>query len=324
MSVRQVAAAHADGRRRLANRVRDEFRRLWKLVDPRRISETWRLHLPRLLVLLTGAQRDAAATTNAYVADVFGEMRMAARPSGLVVPEAYAATASDGRPLVSLLAQPAIVAKIALAEGRSIGEAMATGQALAEMIGHTQVTDAGRVADQAALVARETAVGYVRMIVGYTCARCIILAGTTYRWNAGFKRHPLCDCVHIPVAEATDDDLRLDPQRIFDSMSPEQQDKVFTKSGAQAIRDGADMAKVVNARRQAAGLTPAGGRGVRAPDGRERGRLQRVNVSGRQLFVTREGARRGRVRLMPESIYEIAGDDRDEAIRLLRVHGYIL
>ena len=42
--------------------------------------------------------------------------------------------------------------------------------------------------------------------------------------------------------------------------------------------------------------------------------------------MTTEGTgRRQRkpVRLMPESIYEIANGDRTEAIRLLRFHGYI-
>lgn len=324
MRLHVLATRHARARSRLAKRIRAEFRRLWRLVDPRRISESWTLQVPRLLAVLTGAQLQAAETADPYVAGIMAAHGMTSAPSGLVVPSAYAGVASDGRPLASLLTQPATVAKVALAEGRSLAEAMATGQALAEMIGHTQVTDAGRVADQAALVTRETAVGYVRMIVGYTCSRCIILAGTTYRWNAGFKRHPLCDCVHIPIAEATDDDVRLDPKKIFESMSAEQQDKVFTQAGAQAIRDGADMAKVVNARRRAAGLTPAGGRGVRPEDGRQRGRLQRVNVSGRDLFVTSEGSRRGRARLMPESIYELADGDRDEAIRLLKHHGYVL
>jgi hypothetical protein len=350
MSVRQVAAAHADGRRRLANRVRAEFRRLWKLVDPRRISETWSIHIPRLLVLLTGAQRAAASTANLYVADTFAEMGTTARPSGLVVPDAYAGVASDGRPLASLLTLPAITVKTSLIAGHGIDEAMASGQALAEMIGHTQVTDAGRTADQAAVVAQSRATGYIRMIVGPTCARCIILAGRWYEWNAGFDRHPMCDCIHIPAAEDTPDEVLTNPTKIFQSMTEAEQDRVFTKAGAQAIRDGADMNQIVNARRGAHGLTPAGAR-LTADEqqllrgGRQRGRLERVDVFGRQVFVTNEGrtvrgvagkrlsargtVRTGRyrsaraVRLMPESIYEIAGGDRDEAIRLLKVHGYI-
>jgi hypothetical protein len=83
--------------------------------------------------------------------------------------------------------------------------------------------------------------------------------------------------------------------------------------------------------------------------GRDRGRLETVNVFGRDLYVTTEGtttrglagvrlgARENGVkaseearytsarapRLMPESIYQIADGDRDEAIRLLKRFGYI-
>lgn len=116
-------------------------------------------------------------------------------------------------------------------------------------------------------------------------------------------------------------------------MSRQEQDKVFTKAGAKAIRDGADVARVVNARRGAAGLTPASKRLTEAEKqaarrGLDRGRLQTTRIAGRDLFLTSEAVtRRGvnrPVRLMPESIYQVAGDDREMAIRLLRIHGYIL
>lgn len=101
-------------------------------------------------------------------------------------------------------------------------------------------------------------------------------------------------------------------------MDEAEQDRVFGKAGAQAIRDGADIARVVNARR---GMTTAAD-----PSGR-----RRLVRDERGLFTTTEATtRRGRLpgqvagaRLMPESIYEIAKGDRDEAIRLLRAHGYI-
>lgn len=72
---------------------------------------------------------------------------------------------------------------------------------------------------------------------------------------------------------------------------------MFGKAGAEAIRSGADMAAVVNARR---GM-------YTAADGRK---------------YTREAATRRRLRLMPEQIFREA-KDRDDAIRLLRLHGYI-
>jgi hypothetical protein len=79
-------------------------------------------------------------------------------------------------------------------------------------------------------------------------------------------------------------------------MDAAEQDRVFGKGGAQAIRDGADMAKVVNARR---GMVTAEGR----------------------LFTTEAAGRTPR--LMPEQIYRDAAS-REDAIRLLRRFGYIL
>lgn len=159
--------------------------------------------------------------------------------------------------------------------------------------------------------------------------------------------------MHVPSGEDTADDVRTDPKAWFASLSREEQDRQFTKSGAQAIRLGADISQVVNARRGAYGLTPAGAR-ITAEEaralrgGRDRGRLQAVDVYGRQVYITTEGvttrgvagrrlgaretgAKRsnGRYlsarppRLMPESVLAIAGDDRDEALRLLKRFGYV-
>lgn len=94
------------------------------------------------------------------------------------------------------------------------------------------------------------------------------------------------------------------PAEIFESMGAAEQDRIFGRSGAQAIRDGSDLGQVVNAR---LGMTTT------------------VGPLGRQLKATTIGGRgrRRRVRLMPEAIYELAGDDRAEAIRLLKLHGFI-
>jgi hypothetical protein len=98
--------------------------------------------------------------------------------------------------------------------------------------------------------------------------------------------------------------VRTDPKLYFESLSGPEQDRIFTKVGAQAIRDGADIFQVVNARRTKAGMYTAGG-------------LKYTTES-----TTKRGRKRG-PRLMPESIYKIAGSDRAEAIRLLRFHGYL-
>jgi hypothetical protein len=296
VSALEVARDHARSRARLAERLRIEARQSWATVNPARISETWALQIPRLLLILTGGQHAAAATADRYVAEALVEQGISPATEGRLDSSALAGIASDGRPLESLLAQPGITAKVALSGGASLERAMAAGGGLAELIAHTQVADAGRVADQVALTTRRHVSGYVRMVSGGACSRCIVLAGRHYRWSSGFTRHPHCTCVNIPAQESAVD-LRTDPKRAFATMTGAEQDKTFGKAGAQAIREGADMARVVNARR---GMRTAAG-----------GRLYTTEAAGK------------RPRLMPEQIYRDA-DSRDDAIRLLRLHGFIL
>src|SRR5699024_3123647 len=90
--------------------------------------------------------------------------------------------------------------------------------------------------------------GYVRMINPPSCDRCAILAGKRYLWNEGFLRHPNCDCIHIPASENVAGDFRTDPYEYFKSLSESEQDRIFGKANAEAIRDGADIFQVTNTR----------------------------------------------------------------------------
>jgi hypothetical protein len=138
-------------------------------------------------------------------------------------------------------------------------------------------------------------------------------------WRTAFRRHPSCSCSTLPSDRTEGREHVADPKAYFDSLSPAEQDRVFTKSGAQAIRDGADIGRVVNARRKASGMSTA-------TEGQRR-RLKTVNVHGSDLFITSELSLTGPqgqklVRLMPEQLYRQAKSPED-AIRLLKIHGYL-
>ena len=354
MAVEQIAAEHAERQVSLGRRTAAELGRLWRMIDRGNIVASWGALLPQALTVLGTSQATAAASAGIYVEDALAAQGLTDSAAGRISPGSFAGIASDGRPLASLLLEPSITALTQIGRGVAAPQALSSGRFLLDMIARTQVADAGRTAVGAAIVARPQARGYVRMVVGKTCSRCLILAGRRYEWNAGFRRHPRCDCRHVPVGETVPDDIRVNPRAYFDSLTPAEQDDIFTKAGARAIRDGADMAQVVNARRGARGLTPAGAR-ITAEEarllrgGRDVGRLESLKIFGQDLFVTTEGTttrglagvrlgakesgvKKGKdqryrfarpPRLMPESIYQIAGDDRDEAIRLLRRFGYI-
>lgn len=319
----------------LARKAAAAVRALWRRVDRSNIAPAWSTQLPAAVAAVTVAQTAAAESADAYLADVAAAFAVPDLAVARLRVEGFAGVASDGRELAPLLFRPAVSALGMIARGGTETQAMAAGLFTVDLITRTQVADAGRAADVTALAARHHLTGYVRVLSAPSCSRCIILAGRHYQWNAGFLRHPACDCVHLPVPSASAaNPLLSQPRAYFDSLTAAEQDKTFTAAGAEAIRLGADPAKVVNARRGAAGLTPAGARITDAEaqtirGGRARARLEPVSVAGRSLFVTSEGAGRNRrrstraPRLMPESILQIADGDRDEAVRLLRRFGYL-
>jgi hypothetical protein len=331
--------------------------RLWDRIDRGDIVGSWDAAIIAALPRFTQLQLAAAGEGASYTDAALREQNISSAPEAAVAPAALAGVASDGRSLASLLRVPLEVVGGRLDDGGSIEQALEMGRASVRRIAHTQIGDAARVA-AGVDVATRTNIAWVRMLSGTSCSRCIELAGRAYRWSDGFDRHPQDDCIHVPTTvNLARYEVMTDPKKYFDSLSKTEQDRRFGKAGAEAIRDGADIGQVVNARR---GMTTAG----RDAFGNRVGRMARTPVFGQEIFTTLEGtttrglagqrllssgartvgreaevvrriSRTGAVervvtrqrvqtpRLMPESIYEIA-EDRADALRLLRRFGYIL
>lgn len=214
-------------------------------------------------------QREAAQESSHAVQRMLAEQNVDADPAGAVNPGAFAGRASNGGSLPGLLSQ---------AESESSMVLMFA----------TQVADAGRVASGVAIASRPAVSGHVRVLSGGSCSRCAVLAGRFYRWSAGFARHPGCDCQMVPATQSTAPSLLTDPMRAFRAGLV----GGLSQADTAAVSAGADLSRVVNVRRKAAGL----------------------QVAGRALS-------RGD-RPTPEGIYRFASD-RTDAIRLLNKHGYI-
>lgn len=308
-----IAAEHYGRRQILARRTSQRMRDLWSSVRPEAIGETWAPLLPLAVRELTIAQAEAAAMTEPYLAAA-----IEATTFGQIRPAAFAGVASDGRNLAGLLYSPAVRSFVEIAQGRTATWALDVASRQLGMIAGTQVQDAGRVADGAGITARD-GVGYVRQLRTPSCSRCIVLADRFYRWNAGFQRHPRCDCQHIPTTAREGKDRALDTDSYFRSLSAKDQDRVFTIAGAQAIRDGADIGQVVNARR---GMTTAGtleGTTKRGFAG------QRAAALGAEFGWKTTISRYSRtgLRLMPEQIYAMS-TSRADAVTALRAAGFIV
>jgi len=274
---------------------------MWQQVDPFALTASWSAWLSRLFVTLRGAQISAASNADTFVDDALRAQGFKPKPEGRVAATAFSRSSSSGGSLESLLMGPVIATKQAIAHGATVPRAMATGQARLEMTLRTQVADASRVAAGVAVAARPKT-GYVRMLVGDSCSRCVILAGQFYPYSSGFERHPQCNCVNMPSREDVAGDYTTDPKLAFEQGRV----KGLSKADTQAIRDGADMAQVVNAH---SGMYVAG--------------LRKLTTSGTSRSATAGRRLRGAPRAMPEQIYRDA-TSRENALELLRKNGYLL
>jgi hypothetical protein len=310
-TVDEVVREHQAGQRNLVQRALAATLRLLGRMPRDRPGPSWTGGVDeQVLAAVIAAQQESAEAGADYIRQVLRTAGVRSRLAGRVASEALAGTASDGRPLDTLLGYPIAVAIRNIENGMPADEAFERLIRRMAMIVATQVEDAGRVAAGVAQAGDRVVLGYERLVSPGACSRCIILAGQIYAWSAGFERHPNCACVHRPIYSIEDYRARRSrntARQIFDGMSRAEQDRIFGKAAAQAIRDGADINQVVNARR---GISTAGGR--------------RTTTEG----TTRRGSARRRgspsPRIMPEEIYRIADGDRDEAIRLLRLYGYIV
>jgi hypothetical protein len=306
----------------------------------RRSPEAWRNAVQALGNRLLVLQVTAAMYADAYLNDVLDTQDVNPTAEGRVNPGAWSDLADGGGSwLQTLVFAPNSVRAM---PGLPGVEWWTRFQFVANTIVATGVRDAARGSVQAGMQARPAVTGYVRMLKGKSCARCAILAGRHYRSAIPFRRHKRCDCIHVPAAEDADD-WTTDPKVYFNSLTRAEQDRLFTKASAEAIRLGANMNQVVNARSGIQTVTAYGkqvkatttGTTTRAlfggyeilPDGTLRRRTDSELQRRRGSRGTRNFRYAKAPRLLPDEIFQLAEEfswDRAEVLRQLRRFAYVL
>ncbi|MFW7414751.1 hypothetical protein [Demequina sp. SO4-18] len=327
-----VAREYAAAQRREIETTTERMSRLWNRVGDD-FSSGFERVAPQMIATMNGAQLRAAERAQSYIPDVLeatGQSR-ANRPRFEIEPRQWVGTAGDGRPTETLAYGAVTTAKDSISSGATVREAQRSGGQFLALAMQTLVADTARGAESASTYARPVS-GYIRQIQGETCGRCIILAGKFYRKNAGFQRHPRCDCVHIPAAENIAGDLTTNPNAYLDSLDEKGLQKALgSKANARAYREfGADSTQLVNAYRRSGGIKTAQqyGRTIRyTTEGTTvRGVAYSQMSRVRALSATaRRGGRYREVvapRLMPESIFSLnLSQERTE--QMLRDFGWL-
>ena len=293
--------------------------RLWRRMGPE-FDASYAQIESQVLAVLDTAQERVATGALAYIPAVLEETRQRVRPPQYeVAPDFMVGTAGDGLATEGLAYGAVTRSKQAVASGYEPAQALAIGGRWLTTAAGTLLSDTGRTAEKVAGHSRRVTT-WVRMIEPPSCGRCVILAGKPARTGQPFLRHPKCDCRNIPATETFAGDWTTDPDAYLETLDDEGLRRALgSEANARAWRDGADTNQLINAYRRG-------------------GDVRTAQVYGRNVRYTTEGTtRRGRAyrsmqglpggrgrapRLMPESIYQIA-TDREDAIRLLRLYGWI-
>lgn len=298
--------------------------RVWRSADTRDLSGWFGdNYLELVLPVLTTMERSAAQAQEYVTAQA--DVQSARAPDA----EIDAAGFTPGLETTADMAYSATVIpmKEAVAEGAGIRVAQAIATKSLVRLVSTLTADAAREATQTSMVSSGFG-GWVRMLRTPSCKRCAVQAGKWFRWNQGFERHPNCDCIHIPAAEARGKDRTLD---VFEAIKSGQVTGLSKAETRSILEDGANPGQVINASRGMATSNVFGHTLQTTTEGVTR-RGVAYRSMGQAQYVRRQGEMKAAgqryrswrsARLTPSAIYEIA-ENRADALRLLRLYGYIL
>lgn len=288
----------------------------------------WRDEVANAGANLLTLQRVAVELAPRYVADALRAQGADDTTDATVNTGAFVDfTDGGGSWLRNLVYAPPATYQQAVAQGFAAQVATMRGAYAARAIIENAMRDAHRSAVGTAMATSRAAKTWVRALRGTSCARCAILAGRRYR-VAAFARHPRCDCYMIPAAEDAPGSWTTDPDAYFRRLSTADQDRIFTKAGARAIRLGADIAQVVNAR-DGIEIVSAFGRTIETTT---TGTTVR-GLAGSRLAAEGVAKTGGRyraattARLTPDEIFQLAdrgGWDKAEVLRQLHRYGYVI
>ena len=164
-------------------------RRAWSQIDTRHLSASWREQLPMLTASLSEVQLDATTAAAGVASSALAGRGEYEFPTAFVDPSWFTGVLDDGGDLTAALYMPIITTKRGLAGGMSMRQALGTGRNALDRLAASAIKDASRGVASID-VALRNGIGYTRMLNPPSCARCVVLAGRWYRWNAGFDRHP--------------------------------------------------------------------------------------------------------------------------------------
>lgn len=281
----------------------------WRNINPTSIVESWQILMGTAVTAVVLAQREAMTDTASTTDTALTAQGIDFDAAPLRVDAIAGTMPGTSAALDSALAGVAFHTLDRIGAGAAQSVALQQGLVELSALVQVAVADAARATASIRLGQTKQKVSYVRVAAAGCCSRCAVLAGRTYAWNTGFLRHPRCRCLHFPTTSQLASAMAVDPYEQFAALPAAEQDRIYTKSGAEAIRQGADINQVVNARR---GMT-ASGRFTSEGQSR-RGYYRRASTAGRA----------GKRRLSVDELLARSHGDKTKFVDLLTEYGYFV
>lgn len=286
--------------------------------------------VPQIVAAISGAQsvtvHDALDMTQPIMEEID---ERSYRPRYLPDASAWLGWNGNGQPVGAILMDAGDTGRRALDAGLDMDVALRRVRSELVTMARTCVADTQRSASMVAAKACNAEATPVRVLNPPSCARCVILAGTS---TGGFERHPNCDCTFIWAKDAPSE-AYTQPDLYLETLSDDELARVLgSRANARAYKDGADLNQLVNAYRRKGAVSSAqwGDRRIKytLEGTTKRGfASSRMIASGYANDYTKMGGRYTRVdrpRLMPETIYQSCARTGRDPQELLYKYGWIL
>lgn len=211
---RELSDAYQSVSGRLLNAAGTSASNLFKTLPDWR-DENIQLFITQMERLLVASKREAAKLAVAYYREI--SKLEGQRFIAPVISAADLTTTAlrNGADVEQVYTRPFVDMRTALANGKSVSEAINSGAFRAQDLARTEVQLARRGAGLFARGNNNNIVGYLRVLSGAeNCALCYVASTQRYRRGDLLPIHPGCDCGEMPIYGTTDVEQVIDQERL--------------------------------------------------------------------------------------------------------------
>ena len=254
---RELSDAYQSVSGRLLNAAGNSASNLFKTLPDWR-DENIQMFITQMERLMVASKREAAKLAVAYYREISKLEGQRFIAPVISAAELTTSALRNGADVEQVYTRPFVDMRTALANGKSVSEAINSGAFRAQDLARTEVQLARRGAGLFARGRNSNIVGYLRVLSGSeNCALCYVASTQRYRRGDLLPIHPGCDCGEMPIYGNMDPGQVIDEQLLDSTHEAIAQRFGVSDRGARAIdyrliqvRDNGELGPVLTVRGQ--------------------------------------------------------------------------